>query len=70
MISVQNVMAFARAETRLNRRLVSYWFFLSVSYLTAIIFYLAFSGLHGVYSSYSATSALFNPSQTVGTTGL
>ncbi len=66
----QKVFAFARAEIQLTRRLVRYWFFLSVSYLVAIIFFLLYTGFYGMYSSYSATAALSNPSQVVDTIGL
>jgi hypothetical protein len=70
MINIKNVVTFACAETRLTRRLVRYWFFISDSYLITIILFLFYSGLHGVYSSYSATAALFNPRFLVGTIGV
>lgn len=70
MIHIKNVFTFARVETQLTRRLVRYWFFIFASYLIAIIIFLLYSGLHGVYSSYSATAALFNPRFLVGTIGL
>ncbi|MBN1904991.1 MAG: hypothetical protein JW927_07830 [Deltaproteobacteria bacterium] len=70
MIYIQNILSFARVETRLTRRLVRYWFFISTSYLITIILFLFYSGLHGVYSSYSATAAPFNPRFLVGTIGL
>ena len=70
MISIQKVMAFARAETRLNRRLIRYWFFVSVSYLIAVITFLLYSVLHGVYSSYSATEAMLSPRYLISTIGL
>jgi ABC-type transport system involved in multi-copper enzyme maturation permease subunit len=67
---MQKVMTIARAETRLTRRLVRYWLFLALSYLIAIIFFLIYSGLHGAFSSYSATAALFNPRFLVRVIGL
>lgn len=70
MINIQNVLTFACAEARLTRRLVRYWFFISASYLIAIIIFVIYSGLHGVYSSYSGSAALFNPRFLVGTIGL
>ncbi len=70
MIRMQKVMTIARAEIRLTRRLVRYWFFLALSYLTAIIFFLFYSGFHGAFSSYSATAALYNPRFLVDVIGL
>ncbi len=70
MLNIQNVIAFARAETRLTRRLVRYWFFVSLSCLIAVIIFLIYSVLHGVYSSYSATEALLSPRYIISTIGL
>jgi hypothetical protein len=39
MIRMEKVMAIARAETRVTRRLVRYWIFLSISFLIALIYY-------------------------------
>ncbi len=70
MININNVISFARAETRLTRRLVRYWCFVSISYLIAIIIFLIYSVMHGVYSSYSATEALLSPRYIISTIGL
>ncbi|MGD9162009.1 MAG: hypothetical protein PVG39_26595, partial [Desulfobacteraceae bacterium] len=70
MVNIKNIMAFARTEIRLTRRLVRYWFFISISYLIAFIYFLIYSVLHGVYSSYSATEALLSPRYIISTIGL
>ena len=70
MININNVISFARAETRLTRRLVRYWCFVSISCLIAIIIFLIYSVMHGVYSSYSATEALLSPRYIISTIGL
>ncbi len=70
MIDMQKVMTIARVEARLTRRLVRYWLFLVLSYLTAVISFLVYLGLHSAFSSYSATAALYNPRFLVGVIGL
>jgi len=67
---MQKVTTIARAEKRLTRRLVRYWLFLTLSYLTAIISFLIYSRLHAGLSSYSASAALFNPRFLLGIIGL
>jgi ABC-type transport system involved in multi-copper enzyme maturation permease subunit len=61
MIRMKQVMAIARAETRITRRLARYWIFLSLAFLIALILYSYYSAIHGFLSSYSATVALVGP---------
>lgn len=70
MINIKNVIAFARTEMQLTRRLLRYWLFISISYLIAFIIFLIYSVMHGVYSSYSATEALLCPRYIISTIGL
>ena len=66
----QKVCAFALAEMRTTRRLVRYWCLISISYLAAVLIYLFYAAIHGIFSSYSATVALFNPRFLSGAIGL
>lgn len=61
MVHIKRVMAIARAERLINRRLMRYWVFLGIAYLTAILLYLLYSSLHGYYSSYSGTIGTLSP---------
>ncbi len=70
MVNFQKVSAFGIAEIRLTRRLIRYWLFILISYLIALLTYFIYSVIHGTFSSYSATAALFNPRFLLGTIGL
>ncbi len=70
MIRIKQIMAIARAETRITRRLVRYWVFLGLSYLIALIAYFYYSFLHGFYSSYSASVGLISPHFLVTVVGI
>ncbi len=70
MIRIEKVMAIARAETRVTRRLVRYWVFLSISFLIALIYYFYLSTLHGLYSSYSGTVGMICPRFLISISGL
>jgi ABC-type transport system involved in multi-copper enzyme maturation permease subunit len=61
MIRMKQIMAIARAETRITRRLVRYWVFLSLACLIAILYYLILSYVHGFFSSYSSTIGAVSP---------
>ena len=63
-------MALARAETRVTRRLVRYWIFLSISFFLALIYYFYLSTLHGLYSSWSGTVGMICPRFLVSVSGL
>jgi ABC-type transport system involved in multi-copper enzyme maturation permease subunit len=70
MIQMGKVMAIARAETRVTRRLVRYWVFLSISFFIALIYYFYLSTLHGLYSSYSGTVGMICPRFLISISGL
>ncbi len=61
MIRVKQVMAIARAEGRITRRLARYWIFLALAYLVGIFFFVQYSVIHGLFSSFSATVAMITP---------
>ncbi|RMG46492.1 MAG: hypothetical protein D6718_05490 [Acidobacteria bacterium] len=64
------VLALARAEARLCRRLVRYWIFLALSVLLPLAMYLYHGlGLHRNLSSWSATAAMINPRFFIGSYG-
>jgi hypothetical protein len=70
MIGMKQVMAIAGAETRITRRLVRYWVFLSISFLIALIYYFYLSALHGLFSSYSGTVGMICPRFLISVSGL
>jgi ABC-type transport system involved in multi-copper enzyme maturation permease subunit len=61
MIRMKQVMAIARAERRIIRRLTRYWLFWGLSYLIALVACFWYSYWHGLCSSYSATIGLCSP---------
>ena len=61
MLRIKQVMAIARAEKLINRRLARYWMFLGAAYLTAFFLYLVYTSLQGFYSSYSGTIGAVSP---------
>ncbi len=61
MIRMKQVMAIARAETRVTRRLARYWVFMILASLLALISYFQYSIYHGLFSTQSATIALLSP---------
>jgi ABC-type transport system involved in multi-copper enzyme maturation permease subunit len=61
MIQMKQVMAIARAETRITRRLARYWIFLGISYFIVLFIYLICSFIHGFFSSSSAAVGIFAP---------
>jgi len=66
---MEKIRAIAGSEARLTRRLARYWVFLSLSYLAALVMYLQYSALHGLYSSYSATAGSMPPRFLIGVVG-
>ncbi|MBN1831898.1 MAG: hypothetical protein JW896_07285 [Deltaproteobacteria bacterium] len=70
MIRMKKIMAIAGAETRVTRRLVRYWIFLSIGFLIALIYYFYLATLHGLYSSYSGTVGMICPRFLVSVSGL
>ncbi len=70
MIQMEKIMAIARAETRVTRRLVRYWIFLSIGFLIALIYYFYLATLHGLFSSYSGTVGMICPRFLVSVSGL
>jgi ABC-type transport system involved in multi-copper enzyme maturation permease subunit len=62
MIRPDVVLAIARAEGRLTRRLVRYWVFLVLAWGFGILGYINYAVfLHRQFSAYSATAAAINP---------
>jgi ABC-type transport system involved in multi-copper enzyme maturation permease subunit len=61
MIRMKQVMAIARAEGLITRRLVRYWLFLSLAYLIALLYTAELSAIHGLYSSFSGTLGVVAP---------
>jgi len=55
MIRMKQVMAIARAQRLINRRLARYWVFLGLAYLIALLYTAQLSAVHGLYSSFSGT---------------
>lgn len=69
MMRLPELLAIARAELRLSRRLVRYWVFFALSYLVGIAFFLYYSLLHMLGSSWSATAATIGPRYLMGAVG-
>jgi len=61
MIRMKEVMAIARAETRVTRRLARYWVFMILASLLAVFAYIEYSVYHGFFSTQTATIALLSP---------
>ena len=62
MIRLDVVLAIARAEGRLARRLVRYWVFLVLAWMIGTLGYLQYGiFLHRPFSAHSATAAMLNP---------
>jgi len=70
MLNMKQVWSIACAETRITRRLVRYWIFLSFSYLIVFVAFLYYSFLHGSYSTYSASAGLVCPKFMVSYIGM
>ena len=69
MIDLRAVLATARAEATLTRRLVRYWLFLVLSTLVGLVLVLYYGFLHRQFSAWSGTVALINPRYLVGAWG-
>ncbi len=69
MIDLRAVLAMARAEATLTRRLVRYWLFLVLSTLVGLALVLYYGFLHRQFSAWSGTVALINPRYLVGAWG-
>ena len=61
MNRLKTILALARAEARLTRRLVRFWVFQTIALLIGVIIFLYYSWLHFSFSTYSATAAIINP---------
>ena len=61
MIRLAPVVAIARAELRLTRRLARYRVFLVLACLIGILVYLNLSLIHGFGSTYSSSLSTFSP---------
>ncbi len=70
MLDMKPVWSIAQAETRVTRRLVRYWVFLSFSSLIVLIAFLYYSILHGIFSTNSATAGLICPKFLVSFIGM
>ncbi len=69
MIDLRAVLAMARTEATLTRRLVRYWIFLVLSSLVGLALVLYYGFLHRQFSAWSGTVALINPRYLVGAWG-
>ncbi len=67
---MKQVMAIARAETRITRRLVRYWVFLSLAFLAALGYCALVSYFHGRFSSFSGTMGAISPRYLLSIVGL
>ena len=70
MIRVKQVMAIARAQRLINRRLVRYWFFVCFTCYIALHFYLEFFYFHSTLSSYSGSVGTISPRFLISTIGM
>ncbi len=70
MMRFKQVMAIARAEGLITRRLARYWIFLCLAYLVAIILFFYYAALHGFLSSYSGTVGAVTPRFLLSAIGL
>ncbi|MDH3285099.1 MAG: hypothetical protein OEQ13_10190, partial [Acidobacteriota bacterium] len=71
MIDFGKIVAFARSELRLIRRLVRYWIFVVLACFFSIVGYLYYAvGLHMLFSSWSGSVSSINPRFIVGGIGL
>ncbi len=69
MIRFKMMMAIARAESRLTRRLVRYWVFMLMASLIGLVGYAYYSFLHYQFSSLSGTIGSISPRYLVGAIG-
>ena len=67
---MKSVMAIARAEGLITRRLARYWIFLILAYLIAVIYYAILSYAHGFFSSYSGSVGAVSPRFLLSVIGL
>jgi ABC-type transport system involved in multi-copper enzyme maturation permease subunit len=70
MIRMKQVMAIARAQRLINRRLVRYWFFMILAFFIALYFTMVFSYFHGSLSSYSGSVGAISPRFLMSTIGM
>lgn len=63
------VLAIARAEARLTRRLARYWVFMVLAFVLSLVAFLYYCTLHGLFSSYSATVSSIGPRWLVAAVG-
>lgn len=70
MIRPDMILAVARAEARLTRRLVRYWVFVGLAAVFGLGSYAYYAILHWMFSSRSATIAAINPRYFMSAIGL
>ena len=70
MIRIKQVMAIARAQRLINRRLVRYWFFVILAFFIALYFTMLFSNFHASLSSYSGSVGAISPRFLMSTIGM
>jgi hypothetical protein len=70
MIRIDVVLALARAEARLTRRLVRYWLFLILAAGLGLLALTYYSVIHYFVSGHSATIALINPRYIIAFLGI
>lgn len=69
MIDPVAILAIARAEARLTRRLARYWVFVVLSTLLLALGWLQFFFIHRFFSPWSASAAAMNPRFFIGSFG-
>ncbi len=69
MIRINKVMAIARAQRIINRRLVRYWLFLTLAFFISLLFTMNFSNFHASLSSFSGSVGAIYPRFLMSTIG-
>ena len=69
MIQIKKVMAIARAQRIINRRLLRYWLFLALAFFISLYFTLLFSNFHASLSSASGSVGVICPRFLMSTIG-
>lgn len=70
MIRMKQVMAIARAQRLIDRRLVRYWVFMGLAYFVTLLIAFNNSLLHASFSSYSGSVGVVSPRFLMSTIGM
>ncbi len=69
MIDVTKILAVARTEARLTRRLTRYWLFLALAFGGGLLLFFYYSAIHAFGSAFSPTIGMINPRYLVSAIG-